>query len=324
MTPFGSLAMSMPFLINGRARPNFSGAPGSGRESTLTADFLAVTPNYFQTMRIPMLQGRDFDAHDTADHPFVIIVNRTFAQQFFRNQDAIGQRLTLDFVPNEPTREIIGVVGDTVGGPLQRRPDPAFYVPHVQQTVHFVGAWVYSRVGMVYAVRTSGDPRALVPTIQRAVAEVDPLTPIAAVQTVSQTMNAQIGDLRLSMTLLSLFGAIAAILVATGLYGVLAYAVAARTREIGIRMALGARARDVLILIGRQAGWMLVVGLVLGLGAALGLTRVIQGQLFGITPNDPLTYVAVVLMLVLVAALAAVVPTRRATRVDPLVALRTE
>jgi len=319
LSPFASGSIPMPFAIDGR--PPLS----NGRVSAApTVSYLAVTAGFFQTMGIPLLQGRDFDAHDTADRPYVAVINRTMAQQFFASEEVIGRRLTLDFVPDERSREIVGVVADTLSGPLQQKQEPVIYVPHVQQTSQFVNALVYTRVGMTFAVRTVGDPLRAMPSIKQAVADVDRLTPVSNVRTVSETVNAQIGDLRLSMLLLATFGAIAAILAATGLYGVMSYYVAQRTGEIGIRMALGARSADVLAMIGREAGVMTGLGLLFGLGGAVAFARVIQSRLFGITATDPTTYAAVSAMLLLIASLASVVPGRRATAVDPVTALKHE
>jgi len=319
ISPFASGSMPMPFAIDGRPP-----LPNGRVPSAPTVSYLAVTPGFFQTMGIPLRQGRDFDAHDTADRPYVVVVNRTMAQQFFENEEVIGRRITLDFVPDEPSREIVGVVADTLSGPLQEKQDPVIYVPHVQQTSQFVNALVYTRVGMTFAVRTVGDPLRVMPSIKQAVADVDPLTPVSNVRTVSETVNAQIGDLRVSMLLLASFGVIAAVLAATGLYGVMSYYVAERTREIGIRMALGARAADVLSLIGREAGVMTGLGLLGGLAGAAAFTRLIQSRLFGITATDPTTYAAVSALLLLIAVLASVVPGRRATAIDPATALKTE
>jgi putative ABC transport system permease protein len=194
----------------------------------------------------------------------------------------------------------------------------------MQQSSRFAGPWVYLRVGMTFVLRTSGEPTRIVETVKRAVAEVDPSTPVAAIQTMEQTLNFQIRHLRLYMFLLGVFGAVAAALAATGIYGVMAYSVAERTREIGIRMALGARAQDVLKMVLRQATWMIGIGLLVGLASALAVTRVIRSVLVEVTATDPATFAAVTALLVSIAAIACLVPTRRATSVDPTVALRFE
>jgi putative ABC transport system permease protein len=322
--PFGP-TLSMPFLIEGRPAPPSAGAFGEGLQpSPQVANYFAVTRTFFSALRIPVLQGREFGLHDTAEQPLVMIINETMARQYFPGEDPIGKRVTLDFVPNERPREIIAVVGDTSTGRLEGGRAPAIYVPHVQQTSRFAGPSVYMRTGMFFYLRTSGEPMQLLPSVKRAVAEVDRNTPVASVNTVEQTLDAQVRHLRLYMLLLGVFGAVAAILAATGIYGVMAYAVAERTREIGIRMALGARASDVLLMVSRQAAAVIGSGTVLGLAGALALTRVIRSALVGVTATDPATYAAGSLLLVVIAAAASFLPARRAAAVDPTVALKHE
>ena len=313
-------AISLPFSIEGRSMAT-RGAP---TDTLPTVDYQALTPHYFTVMRIPLRRGRDFLPTDSAQAPYVVIVNETFVRQFFGNENPIGQSLRFDFLPNEPAREIVGVVGDTLGGRFQSRHMPGVYVPHVQQTSQFVGPFVYSRIGMTFALRTAGDPLRLVPAIQRAVAEIDPATPVANPRTVEQMLDDQVRYLRLYMLLLGAFGASAALLAAIGIYGVIAYAVSQRTREFGIRMAMGARAIDVLLMVVGYATRVIGIGLALGLALALSASRTLRSQLFEVTSTDPTTYVAVSLLLVIIAAIACLVPARRATLVSPTVALREE
>jgi putative ABC transport system permease protein len=323
--PFGSGNLAMPFLIEGRPAPTSPSVRGEGRvETQQTANYIAVTPGFFSTMRIPIIRGRDFDEHDAAGRTNVAIVNRAFARRYFPDGDPIGTRISLDFVPNEPQREIVAVVGDTAAGPLQHQEEPAIYVHQFQQSSRFAGPWVYLRVGMTYVLRTAGEPTRIVESVKRAVAEVDPSTPVAAIQTMEQTLDAQIRHLRLYMFLLGVFGGVAALLAATGIYGVMAYSVAERTREIGIRMALGARAQDVLRMVLRQATWMIGIGLLVGLASALAIARLIRSVLVEVSATDPATFAAVTALLVSIAAVACLVPTRRATSVDPTVALKFE
>ncbi len=325
VVPFGSQGFALPFVIEGRPVSTSPSLRGEGRvETEQTANYSAVTPGYFSTMRIPLLRGRDFDEHDTADGSFVAIVNQSFVRRYVADEDPLGKRIALDFVPNEPQREIVAIVGDTAAGPLQHQQEPAIYVHHVQQTSRFAGPAVYLRVGMVFVLRTQGEPMRMVESVKRAVAEVDRNTPVAAVQTMEETIDSQIRHLRLYMFLLGIFGAVAALLAATGIYGVMAYSVAQRTREIGIRMALGARAGDVLAMVLRQATWMIGIGLLVGLAAALAVTRLIQAVLVEVTPTDPATFGIVTALLLLIAAVACLVPTHRATAVDPTVALKFE
>jgi putative ABC transport system permease protein len=321
VTPFGATTQSMPFFVEGREATPSSATSAIAPQVT---DYFAVTRGYFKTMRIPLRRGRDFDARDDAERPLVMIVNDALARQAFGNDNPVGRRITLDFLPDEKPREIIGVVGDTSTSAMQGGHQPAVYVPHIQQGPISVGPFTHMRRGMVFVVRTSGPPLSVVEAIKRAVADVDRTTPVASIRTIDQTLDSQVQYLRLYMLLLAAFGGVAAVLAATGIYGVMAYSVAERTREIGIRVALGAQARDVLAMILAQAGWIVGVGLAVGVAAALAFTRAIQSALVDVKATDPLTYVAVSVALLIIAATACVVPTRRATAVDPTVALRSE
>jgi predicted permease len=321
--PLSGVNYPMGFAIDGRPAP--PAARGAGAPQDLpTANYMAVTRGFFSALRIPLLQGRDFDEHDTGDRPFVMIINQTMARQFFAGEDPLGQRITLDFLPDEQPREIVGVVGDTLPGPLDSRREPVVYVPHTQQTAHFVSASVYTRTWMNFVVRTAGDPMRIVPAVKRAVADVDRSTPIAGLQTVEQSLDDQVRHMRLYMYLLGAFGAVAVLLAATGIYGLMAYSVAERTREIGIRMALGARAWDVLSMVLRQTTWVVGIGTAAGLAAALMLTRLIRSVLIEVGPTDPAAYVVGSIAVIAVGALAALVPSRRAVSVDPTVALKDE
>ena len=321
VTPFGASTLSMPFFVEGR-QPSPSDTTGT--VAPPVTDYFAITRGFFKTMRIPLRLGRDFDAHDDAEHPLVMVVNDALARQVFGGENPIGKRLVLDFLPNEKPREIVGVAGDTSTGAMQGSHKPAVYVPHIQQGPTFVGPFTHTRRGMVFVVRTSAPPLSMVEAIKRAVADVDRTTPIASVGTMEQVLDSQVQYLRLYMLLLAGFGGVAAILAATGIYGVMAYSVAERTREIGIRLALGAQARDVLAMVLRQAAWIVGAGLGAGIVAALAFTRVIQSALVDVKATDPLTYIVVSAALFVIAATACVVPTRRATSVDPTVALRSE
>ena len=319
--PFGGQGFSIPFLIDGHPLPPPATA-GILPAEQQTADYSAITPGFFNAMGIPLVRGRDFSSHDRADAPLVAIISDTMSRRFFPDDDPVGKYLRFDFVPDEQPRQIVGVVGDTLLGPLQTMRTPAVYVPHVQQGPTFVGPFVYQRIGMTFVLRTAGDPLAMLPEVKRAVAEIDRTTPVAAVRTVEQTLDSHLQQLRLSMWLLGMFGAMAALLAATGLYGVIAYSVAQRTREFGLRMALGATASSVLMMVLRHASHIVIAGLGVGFVAAFLLSRLIQASLFEVTPTDPATYTAVALLLLLVAAIACLIPVRRATTVSPIIALR--
>jgi ABC-type antimicrobial peptide transport system permease subunit len=207
---------------------------------------------------------------------------------------------------------------------MQKEPSPTMYVSHVQQTVRWPGPQFADRAGMYFLLRTSGDPLKLMETVKRAVAEVDPSRPAANFRTVEQSLSQQTQFLRLYILLLGIFGGIAAVLAAIGIYGVMAYAVAERTREIGIRMALGAGSGDVVKMVLGHALVIIGIGVTLGLAGSFALTRVIKSALYGVTATDPTTYVGISALLLLVAIIACLVPTRRAVAVHPTIALRYE
>jgi putative ABC transport system permease protein len=312
--------LNMGFLIEGRPAPppDKNGRPGQ------SASYVAVTPNYFATLRTPIVQGRDFNDRDTAAAPFVVIINQTMARRFWPNESAIGKQIQLDYVPDEPLREIVGVAGDIRMSRQQRQLGPSIYVPYLQQTPRWMGAGYSARAGMFFVLRTSGNPLSLTTTVRQAVAEVDHNKPVASIRTVEDYLDQQIQYVRLYVLLLSIFGAIAAGLAAIGIYGVMSYSVAERTREIGIRMALGASARDVFQLVVLKALLLLSIGLILGLAGSFALTRYLKSALYEVTATDPATYVGVSLLLAAVALIASLVPTRRAISVNPTVALRYE
>jgi putative ABC transport system permease protein len=323
--PLNSGGIQMQFLIEGRPAPPPSTAPGGGpQQQAQTADYFSITPNYFETMRIPILSGRNITAQDTAAGAPVIIINQTMARRFFPSEDPVGKRITLDFVPDERPREIIAVVGDTRSSQMQKEPSPTMYVSHVQQTARWPGPQFADRAGMYFLLRTSGDPLKLVETVKRAVAEVDPSRPAANFRTVEQSLSQQTQFLRLYILLLGIFGGIAAVLAAIGIYGVMAYSVAERTREIGIRMALGAGSGDVVKMVLGHALVIIGIGVTLGLAGSFALTRVIKSALYGVTATDPTTYVGISALLLLVAIIACLIPTRRAVAVHPTIALRYE
>ena len=314
--PLSGNAMGMQFLIQGRPRPEAGQRQG--------AAYFAITPRYFETMKIAILRGRDFNRTDTATSPLVMIINKTMADRFWEGQDPIGQSVTLDFVPDEQPRQIVAVVGDSVIGRFQRQPAPMMYVPHLQQQGRWLGpSWDY-RAMMAFVMRTDGEPLALAPAVRRAVAEIDRGKPAGNIRTVEQYLGQQARGLELYATLLGIFGVAAGLLAALGIYGVMAYTIAQRTREIGIRMALGAGGTRVMRLVIVQTLIVIAIGLVLGLAGAIGLTGVLASELFDVSPTDPLTFTVVTIGVTVVALIACLIPTRRAMRVDPTVALRYE
>jgi putative ABC transport system permease protein len=308
-------ALTLPFTIEGRTVQD---------TDALSAEFSPITPNYFNTMKTPILRGRDFNARDTLSTPWVAIINETMAHRFWPNEDPIGKRVKLDLAPEEQPREVIAIVHDTPSSRLQTKQNAALYVPFVQMPLHLQGPFNGLRMQMTFVLRTVGEPMSLMPTMRRAVAGIDPNRPLVDPKTVERHMAEQVQYPRYYSMLLGLFAGVALTLAAVGIYGVMAYAVAQRTREIGIRMALGAGGWDVLRLVVRQALLLIVGGLALGLAGATALTRFISSELWEVTPTDPVTFGAVSMLLLSVALIACLVPTLRAVRVDPTVALRYE
>jgi putative ABC transport system permease protein len=308
-------ALTLPFTIEGRTVQD---------TDALSAEFSPITPNYFNTMKTPILRGRDFNARDTLSTPWVAIINETMAHRFWPNEDPIGKRVKLDLAPEEQPREVIAIVHDTPSSRLQTKQNAALYVPFVQMPLHLQGPFNGLRMQMTFVLRTVGEPMSLMPSMRRAVAGIDPNRPLVDPKTVERHMAEQVQYPRYYSMLLGLFAGVALTLAAVGIYGVMAYAVAQRTREIGIRMALGAGGWDVLRLVVRQALLLIVGGLALGLAGATALTRFISSELWEVTPTDPVTFGAVSMLLLSVALIACLVPTLRAVRVDPTVALRYE
>jgi predicted permease len=286
-----------------------------------------VRENYFATMEIPLLRGRGFTAQDDQRAPQVAIVNQTFARQFFPNEDVLGKRVTPS---GEHEVEIIGVVADTKYRSQREELKPLLYTPWQQE-----GAVIGE---MSFALRTTGEPTALAATVRQVVRELDSSLPVTEVSTQTARAQATLGQERLSARLLSFFGGLALLLAAIGLSGVLAYSIAQRTNEIGIRMALGAQTANVLRLVVWQGMRLVLLGLFVGALTGYGLQRLLASQyftedawqrqmaqqLYGVTGTDPLTFAVIAGLLTIVALAACWVPARRATKVDPLVALRYE
>jgi putative ABC transport system permease protein len=274
-----------------------------------------ITPDYFRAMGLPLLKGRFFDGSDTDKGQPTTIVNNTFARRYFPGEDAVGKRVKFG-KPDEgdPWETIVGVVGDEKQDSLSAEVKPEAYKSHLQS----------AQDEMTLVVRASGDPRALAGAVREQIRALDPSVPVYDVKTMQEIVYESLARERFIMLLMALFAALALALAAVGIYGVVSYATAQRTHEIGIRMALGAQARDVLKLMVRQGLSPVLAGVGLGLLAALALTRLMSSLLYGVSATDPLTFAAVALLLTAVSLLACYLPARRATRVDPLTALRYE
>jgi len=312
-------AEKMTFAIRGRALPQ-----DEAERNALSAFFLPVTPGLFATLHAPLLRGRDFTARDSASAPWVAIINQTMARTFWPNEDPIGKQVTLDLVPEERPREIIAIAGDMKADTFQTKPEPILYVPHVQQPPRYRGPYQWTRIYMSYLVRPSGNAKSVIPQLRRAVAEIDPSRPIGKFRSMDEVLAEQVQEPRYYALLLGIFAGVATLLATVGIYGVMSQSVAQRTREIGIRMALGARWLDVIKLVMWNALLLIGTGLVAGLGGSLALTRLIAARLWGVSPTDPATFASVAVLLAAAALLATLIPARRAVRVDPTVALRYE
>ena len=279
--------------------------------------------SYFQTMRIPLLSGRLFNREDGPDSPPVVIISQGMAEEYWPGQDPIGKRLRHE--ENQPWMTVVGVVGDVNDGPLNQPRQPHIYTPFLQLsdalTVENVIGVARS---MNLAVRTAGDPAALVSAVVAQIHSLDPTLAVANITTMPQVISSSLAGPRFNASLLSLFAGFALFLSAIGIYGVLAYAVTQQRHEIGIRMALGAQPRHVLRFVLAWGTRLACLGAALGIIASLALTRLMKGLLYGVGATDPLTFAGVTLVLLLVALLASYVPARRATKVDPMIALRCE
>jgi putative ABC transport system permease protein len=312
-----ALAAPLPMDRQGQASLAFSivGNPPLAPGESDSADYTTASPDYFRVMRIPLLRGRFFSEHDSASNPNVAIISETLARRYFPNQDPIGRQMRFGFSPNSNVpREIIGVVGDLRDAALSRKPGPMMYVPFAQAPLY----------GGEVVVRSSSSASSIAAGIRQTVHSIDKDLPVTDVESFPDAVGASIAQERFRTVMMSSFSGIALILAAVGIFGVISYSASQRTHEIGIRIALGAQQRNVLRLILGQGARLALLGLGIGAAAALPLTHLMAGLLYGVSGTDPLTFGTVGIVLFGVAVTACYIPARRAMRVDPMVALRHE
>jgi putative ABC transport system permease protein len=306
---------SLPFTGGSHQPVGVEGQPVVPMADQPEVDVRMISPGYLRAMRIPLEQGRDFSEADRGGTQPVVLVSEAFAKRFWPHEDPIGRHVTLTFLPG-PSRVVVGVVGDVkLDGVDSAQPDQAVYYPMLQNI---------EAKRMTLAVRTSGQPTGLITAVTDTVHQIDPDEPVEGILTMDDVLDHSLTPQRLSVILLGVFAGLALLLAAIGIYGVQAYAVRNRVQEIGIRMALGARRGDVFRLVVGQGLKMTCIGICIGLGAAFGLTQLMRSLLFGVSASDPVTFVAVVIVLFAVAVAACWIPARKAMRVDPMAALRHE
>ena len=305
--------------IEGRPLP----PPGQGIEAT----FRVSRPDYFRTMGIPLRAGRDFTERDTPDAPAVVILNETLARRYWPAEDPVGKRLMLGSPRDSPQAPqwltVVGVVKDIKQDSWIDAPSNELYLPFQQSGGFFAGT-ARQFTSMTIVVRTTVEPQSLAATAQETVRAFDHNVPISNVVSMEQVIADALWQPRFNLQLIGLFAGVALVLAAIGLYGVMSYAVAQRTHEVGLRMALGAQRRDVIELMVGQGMKLALLGVTLGLVVSLGLTRLMTNLLFGVSATDLTTFAVIAVLLILVALLACWLPARRATRVDPMIALRYE
>jgi len=307
-----SLTKVVPLSGGGQRRNVFIEGyqPQPNEDTELNTNIIDL--NYFDTLGITVVQGRDFKAQDRAGSSGVVVINEELAQRFYPGQSAVGKRLRTD--SKGPYLEIIGVVRTAKYRNLREAPLPFIYIPLAQEM----------QSNMTLLVRTTNDPASMLPAMRSELQALDRNVPVYAVKTMTEQIDAALSADRMTTMLLGIFGGAALLLAAVGLYGVMSYSVARRTHEIGVRMALGAQTLDVLSLVVKNGMTLSLIGLAIGLATAFAFTRMMATLLFEVTPTDVMTYAIVSVGLLLVALLACYIPARRATKVDPLVALRYE
>ncbi|HYL63576.1 MAG TPA: ABC transporter permease [Candidatus Methylomirabilis sp.] len=306
------------------------GHPAPALENRPRAGYDDVSPTIFQTLHIPLKKGRYLDEHDTQTAPWAVVVNEAFARKYFPDEDPIGQQILLRFDPypvdEERPRQIVGVVGDVKHFGLGQEAPPFMYASYLQQQAVFPGGTAIPHLHHYVVIRRAlgSAGNELAHDVKTTIAGIDPDLPVTDVRTMEDVISLSMGDYRVYTQLLGVFAGVAAMLAAIGIYGVMSYFVSERTREIGIRVALGAERGDVLRLVATLGLKLAVLGVAVGLALAFGLTRFIATFLYGVKATDPVTYTIVAVALIGVALVACYVPARRALKVDPIIALRYE
>jgi predicted permease len=302
---------SNSFSLEGRA-------PIDQSNLSLAVQSRLVSADYFRVMGIPIIAGRAFSDADDASATPVALINQSFARRFFPDENPIGQHLR--FRSANPWITIVGIVGDVRGFGLDKQPSSEIYLAFQQQS-----SLPYNPLSSLrMVVRTAGDPNSIAPAALEAVRELDKDLPLPQARTMETVLSASVAERRSNMLLLGVFAAIALILTSVGIYGVISYSVAQQTQEIGVRIALGAQSRDVTTLVLRTGMRLVLMGIVIGSAGALALTRWMTSLLFEVSATDSLTFIMTALLLTTIALLACYIPARRATKVDPMVALRTD
>jgi putative ABC transport system permease protein len=312
-----ALTSTLPLVVPTRAGIGPEGRPMIDGERFLAA-VRPVTPNYFATMKIHFRAGRDFAETDKAGVPNVAIINEALAKRFWPGEQAIGKRMEGMDPSHQHFMEVVGVIADARDVALDQQPDPEFYIP-IEQTPPTL--WTGIQGSITIVARTVSDPATMEASIRRAVDDVDPSLPIASVATMESLVKTSRATARFNTLLLSVLGAIALVLASVGVYGVIAYSAGQRTREIGLRMALGASPAAIASLVGRDALAPIAVGAAFGAVLSVLTTRLLREQLYGVSPGDPLTILAIAGLLIGVSSLAASIPTWRAVRISPVIAL---
>jgi len=282
------------------------------------ANHREVSPDYLKTMNIPLRQGRYFDKRDNANSMRVAIINETMARQYWPGENALGRRFNIGDPNDGEWMEIVGIVADVRQMGIDEPVKAEMYFPY-QQVTDWPGF-----IPRELAIRTSGETSGIVSSVRQIIREVDPDQPISNIATMAEVLGVEAGQRRMGMIMLVAFSGLALLLASLGIYGVLAYFVTQHTNEIGVRMALGANRTNILALVLKKGMGLTLLGVAIGIAASFALTRLMSSLLFGVKASDPLTFVAVPLLLAGVALLACLIPARRATRVDPMIALRYE